>query len=94
MTNKSFLLSALILIGLCLISLTSFAAKKGMTPASKTAPGASLKTEMNFNDTSIKGKYHLASEAVVTVEDEKLIHDVLAPRSEFKDRIRESLETE
>ncbi|MCB0394906.1 MAG: hypothetical protein KDD25_10110 [Bdellovibrionales bacterium] len=58
---------------------------------SKAPKRSTLKTEMNFSDTQVKGKYHFANEAIATVEDEKLIHDVLAPRKDFKDRIKEEL---
>ena len=48
-----------------------------------------LSRDVRFSAIDVNGKYQLAGEAVVTVEDEKVLKDILVLRSDFKDRIRQ-----
>ena len=49
-----------------------------------------LKTKMSFEDLLVKGKYHFSDEAVVTVEEDKVLDALLPVRKDFKDRIKRS----
>ena len=48
-----------------------------------------LSRNIRFSAADVNGKYQLAGEAVVTVEDEKVLKDLLVLRNHFKDRLRE-----
>lgn len=57
----------------------------------KAAPKKSAKqTEANFEDLLVQGKYHFSDEAVVTVEQDKILDALLGVRTDFKDRIEQS----
>ncbi len=47
-------------------------------------------TEVNFEDLLVQGKYHFSDEAVVTVEQDKVLDALLGVRTDFKDRIEQS----
>ena len=47
-------------------------------------------TNMAFDDLLIQGQYHFSDEAVVTVEDDKVLDALLGVRKDFKDRIQQS----
>lgn len=47
-------------------------------------------TEVNFEDLLVQGKYHFSDEAVVTVEQDKVLDALLGVRKDFKDRIEQS----
>ena len=47
-------------------------------------------TEANFEDLLVQGKYHFSDEAVVTVEQDKILDALLGVRTDFKDRIEQS----
>ncbi len=55
--------------------------------AAPTKKKSQLKTDVNFGDLTVQGKYQLADEANVTVEDDKELNDLLQPRKHFKDRL-------
>jgi len=57
------------------------------TPA---APAKSEKTEHNFEDLLVQGKYHFSDEAVTTVEEDKVLDSLLGIRTDFKDKIEQS----
>lgn len=62
----------------------SAAAKKG----AKKSSDSGLSTEVHFDGTDVNGRYQTAPEAVSTVEDEKLLEDLLGVREDFKDRLK------
>ena len=69
----------------------SFAAKSmssGLTD-STTAQKKHLDTNFDFEDQLVQGKYQYPDEAVTTVEDEKLLKDLLEVRKDFKDRMQQ-----
>jgi hypothetical protein len=49
-----------------------------------------LSTNVNFEDQLVNGKYAYPDEALATVEDEKLLNDLLAVRKNFKDRLKQT----
>lgn len=48
------------------------------------------RTDISFEDLLVQGKYHFSDEAVVTVENDKVLDALLGVRKDFKDRIRRS----
>ena len=55
----------------------------------KALPGAQnsqLGTNFSFEAASVRGKYQMAGQGVATVEDEKVLDDLLGLRRSFKDR--------
>ena len=50
------------------------------------------KTEHNFNDMDVKGRYQTPMEAVITIENEKVLDDLLGARTNFKDRLKKQAE--
>lgn len=65
-------------------------AGQGGKPVTKKAlPGAQnsqLGTSFSFEAASVRGKYQMAGQGVATVEDEKVLDDLLGLRKSFKDR--------
>ena len=63
-------------------------------PAAAPAPTATAakteKTEHNFEDLLVQGKYHFSDEAVTTVEEDKVLDSLLGIRTDFKDKIEQS----
>ncbi len=51
----------------------------------------SSKTEHSFEDLLVQGKYHFSDEAVTTVEEDKVLDSLLGLRTDFKDRIEQSV---
>lgn len=49
-------------------------------------------TDISFEDLLVKGKYHFSDEAVVTVEQDKVLDALLGIRKDFKDRMKRSAE--
>jgi hypothetical protein len=55
----------------------------------RALPGAQngqLGTNFSFDAASVHGKYQMAGQGVATVEDEKVLDDLLGLRRSFKDR--------
>jgi hypothetical protein len=71
-----------ILIGLLIASLGS--------AATVTKKKSTLSTDVNFEDQLVNGKYAYPDEAIATVEDDKLLNDLLAVRKNFKDRLEKA----
>ena len=46
--------------------------------------------EISFDEILVQGKHHFSDEAVVTVEQDKVLDALLEVRKDFKDRIRKS----
>lgn len=53
---------------------------------------AKLSTDINFNDSVLHGRYQTPDEATAKVENEKSLADLLAVRTEFKDRLKKASE--
>ncbi len=47
-------------------------------------------TDVSFEDLLIQGKHHFSDEAVVTVEEDKVLDSLLGIRKDFRDRVRRS----
>jgi hypothetical protein len=58
--------------------------------AEDAKPKKAKVTEANFEDLLVQGKYHFSDEAVVTVEQDKILDALLGVRTDFKDRIEQS----
>lgn len=46
--------------------------------------------EVSFDEILVQGKHHFSDEAVVTVEQDKVLDALLEVRKDFKDRIQKS----
>ncbi len=68
------------------ISINAQAGERSKAAESKQ-PKANLKTEHNFSDLMINGKYQYPDEALVKVDDDKLLTDLIGYRKNFKDRL-------
>lgn len=53
----------------------------------KLPQGVSLQTDIQFNASTLHGRYQTPAEAFAKVEDEKNLSDLLMPRTHFKDRM-------
>lgn len=56
----------------------------------KTREPAKASTNVSFDELLIQGKYHFSDEAVITVEQDKLLDALLGVRKDFKDRLQQS----
>jgi hypothetical protein len=69
---------------------TKKAATSAKTEVTKksTLPGANsqLGTSFSFDAASVRGKYQLAGQGIASVQDEKVMDDLLGIRRQFKDR--------
>jgi hypothetical protein len=74
-------------IAALLLSVTASAADKAATPP---APVSAKSTNVSFEDLLIQGKYHFSDEAVITVEQDKILDALLGVRKDFKDRLEQS----
>lgn len=84
------------LISLALILLISQVtlantAKKGQQPA-KPAAKRQLGTSFKFNGSSLRGKYQSSMGTAATVENDKLLEDLLKGRTQFEDRLDKETE--
>jgi hypothetical protein len=69
--------------------------KKTAAKASKKSDNGStakLQTDINFNDSVLHGRYQTPDEATAKVENEKVLADLLAVRTNFKDRLKKASE--
>lgn len=73
-----------ILMTLAGTSLTAHAAKK---VRKKLPQGVNLQTDIQFNASTLHGRYQTPAEALAKVENEKDLNDLLMPRTHFKDRM-------
>lgn len=64
--------------------------KVAAAPAKASQRMKKLSTNVNFEDLLIKGQYQYPDEALVTVEDEKDLDDLLQVRPHFKDRLSQA----
>jgi opacity protein-like surface antigen len=77
----------LLLSAILLMTGTAFAAD---TAPAKNASAAASKTNVSFDELLIQGKYHFSDEAVITVEQDKILDALLGVRKDFKDRLEQS----
>ena len=49
-----------------------------------------MSKEVSFDEILVQGKHHFSDEAVVTVEQDKVLDALLEVRKDFKDRIKKS----
>lgn len=95
------ILLALISFGLVLALGTKVEAAVGKKAAKQTTGKAAAKkkagelsTNHDFEDQTVRGEYQMPDEALVKVENEKLLGDLLGVRKHFKDRLEETSEQE
>ncbi len=55
-----------------------------------TKPKTKDSREVSFDEILVQGKHHFSDEAVVTVEQDKVLDALLEVRKDFKDRIKKS----
>ncbi len=84
---KSVMMIALLFLGLNAFAATEKAATTKPTAAAK---GDKSKTNMSFDELLIQGQFHFSDEAVITVENDKVLDALLGVRKDFKDRIQQS----
>ncbi|WP_413574469.1 hypothetical protein ACLVWU_09600 [Bdellovibrio sp. HCB290] len=65
---------------------TAFAANKAKKAE---GPKAQLGTSFKFDGSALRGKYQSSLNTKATVENDKLLEDLLAGRKEFNDRIQD-----
>jgi len=80
---KLLILGLSMLIGMLSIS------SAGASKATQSKKGH-LSTNVNFEDQLVNGKYAYPDEAIATVEDDKLLDDLLGVRKNFKDRLKQA----
>lgn len=69
---------------------TSKQAAKGKVKKSEvTGSKAQLGTSFKFDGTALRGKYQSSLSTAATVENDKLLDDLLRGRTQFEDRQRE-----
>lgn len=61
-----------------------------MSAAGAQTKKSHLSTNVNFEDQLVNGKYAYPDEAIATVEDDKLLNDLLSVRKDFKDRLKQA----
>lgn len=59
-------------------------------PKAKTKKKTRSTKEVSFDEILVQGKHHFSDEAVVTVEQDKVLDALLEVRKDFKDRIKKS----
>lgn len=74
------------------LSLVLFSLSVGAAPAPKTKKSKRSRQakEVSFDEILVQGKHHFSDEAVVTVEQDKVLDALLEVRKDFKDRIKKS----
>ena len=82
----------LTLVFLMVTSLGVFAFAAPRSPAKKSTgkKTSNLSTEVSFDEILVQGKHHFSDEAVITVEQDKVLDALLGVRKNFKDRIKKS----
>lgn len=91
MKTKIFL--ALILLSPFIRPQMTFAAgKSSLTEKVKTKKGAQLGTSFKFDGAKLRGKYQSSLNTSATVENDKLLEDLLKGRTQFEDRLEDENE--
>lgn len=76
-----------LLVGLVMAAVVAPLISVAATQANTKGPKLDVKTEHNFSDLLINGKYQYPDEALVKVDDDKLLTDLIGYRKNFKDRL-------
>jgi hypothetical protein len=76
-------------IAFIIMSAPAFAADKTDKTSANAATGGKS-TNVSFDELLIQGKYHFSDEAVITVEQDKILDALLGVRKDFKDRLEQS----
>ncbi len=82
---KSLLMALVLLMNVVALAATPAPQTKGNL--STKGPKLDVKTEHNFSDLLINGKYQYPDEALVKVDDDKMLTDLIGYRKNFKDRL-------
>lgn len=72
------------------ILVLSFCAGTVMAAPAKKVKKVRQSKEVSFDEILVQGKHHFSDEAVVTVEQDKVLDALLEVRKDFKDRIKQS----
>ena len=75
---------------LLILSLFAFSFSAIGAPKTKKRKKARQAKEVSFDEILVQGKHHFSDEAVVTVEQDKVLDALLEVRKDFKDRIKKS----
>lgn len=93
MRAVTFLLSGLMLVSSLLVAKMALSAEApAAAPATGNSAASNKSTNISFDELLIQGKYHFSDEAVVTVEQDKVLDALLGVRKDFKDRLQQSVE--
>jgi hypothetical protein len=84
--------SLLVILALITAAQSSFASTAVKATKAKQANDSKIGTDHNFDDKVVSGKFQYPDEATATVDDEKLMDDLIGVRKNFKDRLKESAE--
>lgn len=87
---KTKIFSALILLSPFIIPPTTFAGGPG--GRTQTTKKSQLGTSFKFNGAQLRGKYQSSLNTSATVENDKLLEDLLKGRTDFSDRLDEEKE--
>ncbi len=85
---KSFM--TLVLFLLSFQTMAKNIEKKKVSKGAQTQ--VQLGTSFRFDGTSLQGKYQNSSALNATVENDKYLEDILSPRKNFDDRVRQDQE--
>lgn len=67
-----------------------FASPPEKSTGDKTNKKTKLSDTVTFEDLLVQGKHHFSDEAVVTVEQDKVLDALLGIRKDFKDRVKKA----
>lgn len=81
-----------ILASVLLLSPMSFAGGKTVQAENSQKKRAQLGTSFRFDGAKLRGKYQGSMNTAATVENDKLLEDLLKGRTEFHDRLDEEEE--
>lgn len=82
----------LILASVLLFSQLSTAEEKKLQTENSHKKRSQLSTSFKFDGAKLRGKYQGSMNTAATVENDKLLEDLLQGRTEFHDRIKEEKE--
>ena len=72
------------------LSLVFFFQAQGAPKVKKVKNKPKKSRAVSFDEILVQGKHHFSDEAVVTVEDDKVLDALLEVRKDFKDRVKQS----
>jgi len=87
-----YLVASLLIFSISAIALAKNPSKQGpksaQTDKNSYKQKANVRSEHNFDQSLVQGKYQVGNEGLAVVEDSKEMDDLLGMRFEFKDRLR------